>query len=249
MTVTFPANSSNRQAGKPSVGILEDEPAMRRLLGRLLANEYDCLFFDSGSDLTDAISKGAIKIVMLDIMLPGEDGITIAKSIRARSAVPIILISGLSSSETIVSGLNVGADEYVTKPFDPDVLQARLRNVLRRTGTQSAEPQARPRILQIGPCEVDVWARTARRPGGLSIRLTEKELQILSALAGKPEIAVDRDTLSRLLTGQDWSPTNRCLDVHLSNLRSKLFRVCERRDLITCYRGVGYALTTSTMQA
>lgn len=239
LTATHPA--------RLRVGVLEDEQAMRNLLTRILSPEFEIWFAQSGAMLSDAVSKGSIDVILLDILLPGEDGIAIAKGIRARSAIPMILLSGLSSAETIIMGLNVGADDYVTKPFQSQVLQARLRNVMRRAGSAPAARKERPQLLQIGNCKVDIWARTATSPDGTGTKLTEKELQILSALARQPGVPVDRDTLSRLLSGQDWSPTNRCLDVHLSHLRKKLKRVSDELDLITCYRGVGYALKSADL--
>jgi DNA-binding response OmpR family regulator len=237
---------SEQDSRQSRVGILEDEPGMRRLLERVLSPEFSVFFAESGADLSAAVRNGRIDVVLLDILLPGEDGIAIAKSVRARSQLPIVLLSGLSTAETIINGLNVGADDYVTKPFQSQILLARLRNALRRAATR---PRANDpsRILEIDDCQVDIWARTASHKNGMTIKLTEKELQLLTALARNPGEPVARDTLSRLLSGTDWSPTNRCLDVHMSHLRKKLARVCENEDLIVCYRGVGYALKTALL--
>lgn len=225
------------------IGILEDEPGMRRLLQRVLTPEFSVFFAQSGADLNDAVRNECIDLVLLDILLPGEDGIAIATSVRARSQIPIILLSGLSSSETILTGLNVGADDYVTKPFQSEILLARLRNSLRRAPFHTRRTGNQSRLLEICDCQVDVWARTvSHRKNKMVVKLTEKEIQILSALARDRGEPVNRDVLSRLLSGQNWSPTNRCLDVHMSHLRKKLYRVCEDQNIIICYRGVGYAL-------
>lgn len=224
------------------VGVLEDEPAMRTLLSRLLGSEFTLWFAHSGEQLIQAVHKKSVDLVLLDILLPGEDGIAIAKTIRARSDVPLILLSGLSSAETITTGLNIGADDYVTKPFQANILRARMRNALRRGGAPRKEGLDSPQTLHVANCTVDLWSRVVTHGSGESVRLTEKELHILSALARTPGKVNDRDKLSRLISGQEWSPTNRCLDVHISHLRKKLAAVTGNDKIIVSFRGSGYAL-------
>ena len=124
---------------RPRVAVLEDDSAMRTLLLRVLDAEFAVIFFESGKLLQKAIRLGGVDVVLLDIVLPGEDGISIAMGIRARSRIPLVLLSGLSSAETVATGLNIGADDYVTKPFQAEVLRARLRNALRRSKPASSE--------------------------------------------------------------------------------------------------------------
>ena len=112
---SMPQPQGDPQSSRPRVGVLEDEQAMRSLLARILSPEFDTWFAHSGATLSAAVSEGAIDVILLDILLPGEDGIAIAKAIRARSPIPMILLSGLSSAETIITGLTVGVDVYVTK--------------------------------------------------------------------------------------------------------------------------------------
>ena len=217
---------------------------MRSLLNRILAPEFKLWFASSGSQLCSAIQKKSVDLVLLDILLPGEDGIAIAKSIRARSDVPLILLSGLSSTETITTGLNVGADDYVTKPFQATILRARMRNVLRRARVfgKDRDRLGQPRNLDVNGCTIELWSRKATNAAGTTIKLTEKELQVLTALAREPGKVVDRNALSRLLNGQEWSPTNRCLDVHISHLRKKLTVIAGDSRMIASFRGIGYAL-------
>lgn len=242
----FPAEDDAPHAGdhgKPRVAALEDDPTIRNLLKRLLEPEFSMSFPASGTLLSDAIQNGEVDLVLLDILLPGEDGISIARSIRARSDIPVILLSGLSSSETIATGLNVGADDYVTKPFQANVLRARIRSALRRARV-SASASDRPnqtQFMAIGNARIDLWSRVASNAAGDSATLTEKELQILMALARHPGTVVDRDTLSLLVSGQEWSPINRSLDVHISHLRKKLSGLTGIPKLITSSRGIGYA--------
>ena len=243
--------------GKARVAALEDDPTIRKLLKRLLEPEFSMSFPASGTLLSDAIQNGEVDLVLLDILLPGEDGISIARSIRARSDIPVILLSGLSSSETIATGLNVGADDYVTKPFQANVLRARIRSALRRaraSGSAAAASAASDHANQmqftaIGNARIDLWSRVASNAAGDSATLTEKELQILMALARHPGTVVDRDTLSLLVSGQDWSPINRSLDVHISHLRKKLCGLSGIPKLITSSRGIGYALRVDRSDA
>ena len=236
--------SSSHAAQPVRVGVLEDEPAMRNLLSKILAPEFKLWFASSGMQLRSAIEKKSVDIVLLDVLLPGEDGVAIAKSIRARSDVPLILISGLSSSESIATGLNVGADDYVTKPFQAPILRARMINALRRAKPLTNGPAGQPRHLTINGCTIDWWSQTVTNAAGATIKLTEKELQLLAALAREMGNAVDRNILSRLLNGQEWSPLNRCLDVHICHLRKKFKVIAGDSRMIASFRGIGYALKT-----
>ena len=250
----FPAEGGVPHAGahgKARVAALEDDPTIRNLLKRLLEPEFSMSFPASGTLLSDAIQNGEVDLVLLDILLPGEDGISIARSIRARSDIPVILLSGLSSSETIATGLNVGADDYITKPFQANVLRARIRSALRRArvSTSTSDHPNQTQFTAIGNARIDLWSRVASNAAGDSATLTEKELQILMALARHPGTVVDRDTLSLLVSGQDWSPINRSLDVHISHLRKKLCGLSGIPKLITSSRGIGYALRVDRSDA
>jgi DNA-binding response OmpR family regulator len=135
----------------------------------------------------------------------------------------------------------VGADDYVTKPFDTDVLRARMRNAIRRN---KATPAGAVQIsfIPVGDCQIDPWTRNISHPGGATERLTEMEIQLLTALLQTPDCVTDRDNLSRLISGQEWSPNNRSLDVHISHLRKKLERLTNMKNTIVSFRGIGYAL-------
>lgn len=249
MTSAIETNSSSGSSLMPAsatapakVGVLEDEPAMRTLLNRLLGSEFTLRYAHSGEQLIQLVQKKSVDLVLLDILLPGEDGIAIAKIIRARSDVPLILLSGLTSTETITTGLNIGADDYVTKPFQANILRARMRNALRRAGSPRKERLDSAQTLHVANCTVDLWSRVVTHKSGETARLTEKELHILTALARTPGRVNDRDNLSRLISGQEWSPTNRCLDVHISHLRKKLAAVTGNDKIIASFRGSGYAL-------
>ena len=229
-----------RVESAPVVVVLEDDSAIRTLLQRMLGTEYQLVFARDAAHLHQRLERGGAAMVLLDILLPSDNGIAIAKTIRSTSDIPLILISGLTSSEMIAVGLNVGADDYVTKPFDPLVLRARLRNALRRAAPARETPKHV--TVHFADCTCDPLARTVTQAQGRSAQFTEKEIQLFMALARRAEAVVDRDELSRLLTGGEWSPLNRALDVHVSNLRRKLMTVMQAESVITSFRGIGYML-------
>lgn len=233
--------SSNCHQPIPVIAALEDEPDFRRLLQLVLSPEFDLVFVEDSQALASLIEQRPLDLILMDIVLPGEDGIEIAKSLKARVSIPVILLSGLSSDDMVARGLNIGADDYVTKPCNAEVLRARIRNALRR-GRQGSSASVQQAGLKIGDCSVDPLSREIRHPNGGRERLTEKEFQLLAALARTPAIPVDRDVLSRLLTGHEWSPNTRSLDVHISNLRQKLKHLTKTDKVIVHFRNVGYAL-------
>ena len=228
--------SQSDAAQLPLIAILEDDVVIRTMLQRILAKDYRLLMTSSSDDLLGQMRQQPVNLVLLDILLPGENGIDIAKSIRAISTVPVILISGLSSAEVIAAGLNVGADDYITKPFSPLVLQARIRNALRR---ETGQPEQAP-MVQFESCEANPLTRKITNAVGENDRPTEKEYQLFAVLVRHATQVVSRDELSRLLTGSDWSPLNRGLDVHVSHLRKKLRQLSGMQDIVSSVRGVGY---------
>ena len=228
-------------ARKPRVAILEDESSMCALLQRILVAEYTVIMMASGSQLMEAIKHAQVDVALLDIVLSGENGIEIAKSIRARSEIPIVMLSGLSASETVVAGLAIGANDYVTKPFDPEILKARISNVLRNRPVEDRK-NAMPGPFLIQGCTVDPWKRTIENTKGKSIRVTEMEIQLLTMVSKKSPNVVSRDELSRSLVGKKWQPEVRALDVHISHLRTKLKKVGFQDHQIICHRGVGYSI-------
>lgn len=224
----------------PSVVILEDDTAVRTLIGRFLNREFNLIHAESGIQLLEIVRSGGIDLVLLDILLPGEDGLALTRSLSARSLVPVILISGLSSADMIVTGLSLGAVDYVTKPFHPQVLQARIRNALRRS--RSIPAHRSNSVVEMPGCRIDTWSRVLTGSIAPSVRLTEKELQLLMILQRTRGTVVHRNMLSQALFGEDWSPLNRSLDVHMSNLRRKLAAVTGNARLIKSFRGIGYGL-------
>jgi len=229
---------------KPRIAILEDESSMCALLYRILSPEYEIAMLKSGRDMINAIKRDSVDLALLDIVLSGENGIEIAKAIRARSHIPVVMLSGLSAAETIVAGLGIGANDYITKPFDPDVLKARVANALRARINETKRPPEEV-CYELHGCTVNPWKRHIESVAGAAVKITEMELQLLSLMLRQAPGVVSREELSRCVVGKKWQPEIRALDVHISHLRSKLSEAGLPKNVLCCHRGVGYSIRTA----
>ena len=223
----------------PRVAVLDDDADLCKLLRFLLEKEYEVVMAGGGAQLRRLVDEGAVDVIVLDIGLPDEDGISIAQKIRSASSIPLVFLSGYSSEEMIVKGLNIGGDDYVTKPFQPEVLLARVRNALRRGEQQPAQPRLN---IQLGAVTFEVRDQRLTNADGRSVKLTEMEALILSTLAHAENQTLSREEMFRRIYGRDWDLLNRGLEVHLSHLRGKLTEVSSIENPIAGLRGVGYRL-------
>ena len=222
------------------IAILDDDAALLRLLRFLLEKEFQVLTPGNGAQLCRLVDEDAVDAILLDIGLPDEDGIAIAKRIRITSNIPIIFLSGQSSDEMIIKGLNIGGDDYVTKPFQSEVLLARVRSALRH----SAEHVPAQPLLNIKLGEVTFEVRDQRlvKLNGQLVKLTEMEALILSTLVQADNQMLSREEMFRRVYGREWDLLNRGLEVHLSHLRRKLTLVSGVENPIVGVRGIGYRL-------
>jgi DNA-binding response OmpR family regulator len=177
-----------------------------------------------------------VALVVLDLMIPGLSGAEVCRRVRATSAVPILMLTARASEDDRVAGLEIGADDYVTKPFSPREVVARVQALLRRTGSRPVRP---PPIV-IGELEIDVWARQARMRG-IPIALTATEFKLLETLGRTPGRVFSRDELLERAFGPGYDGLDRTVDVHVTNLRKKLEPRRRPRYLRTA-RGLGYCL-------
>jgi two-component system, OmpR family, response regulator len=184
----------------------------------------------------EALDRGVFDAVLLDVMMPGIDGLEVCKRIRERSRVPVIMLTAKGDETDRVVGLELGADDYVPKPFSPRELLARLRAVLRRAAPATQAP------LALGDVSVDLAGREVR-VAGKPIELTGLEFDILAALARRPGRVVPRETLLEEAGRTDVTVSDRTVDVHVSHLRRKLGDDPRSPRLIKTVRGVGYVLT------
>lgn len=184
-----------------------------------------------------ALERSAFDAVLLDIMMPGMDGLEVCRRVRTRSRIPIIMLTAKGDEADRVVGLEIGADDYVPKPFSPRELLARLRALLRRT----QPPEAPPRQLVAGALVIDLDTRSVRR-GDVSIELTGLEFDLLVALARRPGRVVPRESLLVEAGRDDVTVGERAVDVHVSHLRRKLGDDPRAPRLIKTVRGIGYVL-------
>ena len=190
-----------------------------------------------------ALARALPAVVLLDIGLPGEDGLTLARYLRERHEVGIIMVTGAGEVIDRVAGLEVGADDYIAKPFDPRELRARLKSVLRRLG--SKESPRRQLRVSVGRCSLDLKSRTLRDDRGREVPITAMEFDLLKALIEHPNQVLSRDRLLTLTRNREWEPFDRSIDIRITRLRRKLEQDPARPRAIKTVRGAGYMFVPS----
>ncbi|OGI43094.1 MAG: two-component system response regulator OmpR [Candidatus Muproteobacteria bacterium RBG_16_64_11] len=200
--------------------VVDDDPRLRELLARYLGEQgFRVSAVADGAAMDALLARARPDLVILDLMLPGEDGLSIARRLRARDNTPIIILSARGEDVDRIVGLEVGADDYLPKPFNPRELLARIRAVLRRPAT--ASPATTDGIHRFGPFTLDVTRHTLVRDGQ-EISLTAGEFALLRVLAGHPNRVLTRDQLIEHLKGYERSAFDRSIDVRVTRLRRKI---------------------------
>jgi len=225
--------------------IADDEPSVRESVGYALAQEgFEVTAADDGNDAAAKLGDGIpYDLLILDIMMPGPSGLDICRDVRGRSAVPIIVLTAKDAEVDKVVGLEVGADDYVTKPFSVRELLGRVHAQLRRRELDRAPTEEDARI-EAGPVSIDL-ARHAVAVRGEPVNLTRSEFQLLRLLAGRPDEVFPRGKIMEELWQTEFDGDERACDVHISNLRQKVERDPQRPELILTVRGVGYKFSSS----
>ena len=221
--------------------VIEDDPDIRALLGEFLGREgYEVRALETGRLATQTIAGFAPALVILDIMLPGEDGFSVCRRIRAESQVPIIMLTAKTGDIDKIVGLEIGADDYLGKPFNPRELLARIRALLRRSTMTSEAPSA-SRRKAAGELVVDLDGRVVVTAGGDAVPLTTAEFDLLACFIERPRRVLSRDQLLDWTRGRTADPLDRTIDVTVSRLRSRLAPVAPQLvAAITTVRNGGY---------
>ena len=220
--------------------VVEDEPViLERIANRIRQAGYGVETALTRIDIMAALDAGRIGAIVLDLGLPGDDGIAIARAVRERSDVPILMLTGRAGVRSRVEGLEAGADDYLVKPFAPEELEARLRAMLRRASV-AAPPAPKARTLVVGSARLDCANGVIIGPRGQA-HLTSREVGLLLALS-RSTGPLARKAAYREIFGREWDPTDRSLDVHIANLRRKLESACSEQAIIGTVRGAGYEL-------
>jgi two-component system, OmpR family, response regulator len=224
--------------------VVDDDVRICRLLTRILTAEgYAVETVGSGQAMRRTLLTRTFDLIILDLRLPGEDGLTLAQRLRAESDVPLIMLTGRNEQVDKVVGLEIGADDYVTKPFDRRELVARIRSILRRSQMRRATVDASDRgksIIKFGGWTLNLDRRELTESGGDKTELTTFEFQLLSVLVKRPRQLLSRDQILELVASRHWTPSDRSIDVHIGKLRRKLRDDPCNPRLIKTIRGIGY---------
>jgi two-component system OmpR family response regulator len=232
--------------------VIEDDPDIRALLTEFLSREgYEVRSLDTGRLATQTIASFAPSLVILDIMLPGEDGLSVCRRIRTESMVPIIMLTAKSSDIDKIVGLEIGADDYLGKPFNPRELLARIRAQLRRAGAQSvAAPNVPSRRKRSGELLIDLDGRGVETRDGVVVALTTAEFELLACFIERPRRVLSRDQLLDWTRGRSADPFDRTIDVTVSRLRSRLAEAAPTvAAAITTVRNGGYLFALPVEEA
>jgi DNA-binding response OmpR family regulator len=226
--------------GVSTVLVVDDEPIVRDVVVRYLERDgYRTLEAASGDEARGLLERESPSLVVLDVMLPGVSGLELCRWIRSRSEVPIVMLTALGEEADRIVGLELGADDYLTKPFSPRELAVRVRNLIRRTAQPTA---ARAPTVAFGDVVVDPTAREAHK-GGEPLRLTLKELDLLLFFASNPRQVFSRDQLMDRVWGYASAHDTGTVTVHVRRLRQKIEDDASRPRHLETVFGVGYRFT------
>jgi two-component system OmpR family response regulator len=232
----------------PHILLVEDDREIRTMVSRFLAKN-GCRVTESGDapSMGRALKTARIDLILLDIMLPGEDGLSICRRIRATADTPIIMLTAASQPVARVVGLEMGADDYVAKPFDPHELLARIRAVLRRTARVPAPAKERLGALRFAGWRIDAATRDLHNPLGSRVFLTSAQFDLLLVFCRHARHTLTRDQLLDLTQGRGTEAVNRSVDILVSRLRQKIEQDPKDPVLIKTVRSGGYVFTPSVV--
>jgi two-component system phosphate regulon response regulator OmpR len=222
--------------------VVDDEPELRRLVAEYLGRHgFAVRTAAGGTDLDACLAQGVPDLLILDVSMPGEDGFAIARRVRAASEVPILMLTAAGDIVDRVVGLELGADDYITKPFDLRELRARIQAILRRTGRAAAPPAApSASLVRCGDLLLDLDAQRLLRADGTVLNLTAMEFDLLAVFARNPNRVLTRERLLDLAHRNDGEVFDRSIDVRVTRLRRKIERDPAHPQVIKTMHGAGY---------
>ncbi len=231
--------------------VVDDDSDVRWMVEKYLGKHgYDVETAENGDQMRQKFSPTEAKfdLVLLDIFMPGEDGLALARYLRANFPVGIIMLTAAGETVDRIVGLEVGADDYVTKPFEPRELLARIKSVLRRVGFESdaisKNTGASSRQVPIGNCMLDLESHQLRDRDDKKIAITKMEFDLLQAFSDNPDRVLSRDQLLNLTHNRDWDPYDRSIDIRIARIRSKIESDPSKPQVIKTIRGAGYMFSS-----
>ena len=229
----------------PKLLVVDDDPELRELTqAYLVKNGFIVNTVETSVGMDEFLATNDVDLLILDLMLPGEHGLAIAKRLKKKKDLPIIIVSAQGEDIDRIVGLEIGADDYLPKPFNPRELLARIRAVLRRSSGKLEEKEIESSRLVFNDFELDLNAHSLSR-GGEKVSLTSGEFDLLALLAANPNRVLHRDTILDRLTGAERSPFDRSIDVRVTRLRGKLEFDPSKPELIKTIWGKGYMFCPS----
>jgi two-component system, OmpR family, response regulator len=230
-----------------SILIVDDDAEIRSLLGEYFEkNGYRVKAVADGRGMRAALRSAHPDIVILDLMLPGEDGLALCRELRTRTNLPILMLTARGEETDRIVGLEMGADDYVAKPFHPRELLARVKSILRRARSLPENLQSeRVKAFRFSGWTLDVATRTLTAPDGVLVDLSGTEFRLLRTFVDHPDRTLSRDQLMELMLDRDAGPFDRAIDVQVSRLRRRLRDNGKEPCLIKTVRGQGYVLAAS----
>lgn len=226
--------------------VIDDDPEIRRLLRTCFEREgYLVCEAGDAADARAALAKGSVSLVTLDLTLGRDDGLSLAREIRANGDISIVMVSGKGDAVDRIVGLELGADDYISKPFNLREVLARVRAVLRRRDAGAGNtptPQAKHELYNFGDWTLDMTSRELRDSAGSPRELTTGEFNLLEIFVRRPHRVLSRDEIMDLLKGHDYSPLDRSIDALVSRLRKKIDDDGSKSPQIKSVRGIGYML-------
>jgi DNA-binding response OmpR family regulator len=227
----------------PHVLVVDDDVAMRALIAEYLSEyAFRVTGVPDGQSMRNALKESVVDVIVLDLKLPSEDGMSIARELRAQSNIPIVMITGRQAQADRIIGLELGADDYLTKPFDPRELLARIRTILRRAHAfpRSGPEKQGARAYRFAHWELDLRTHRLTSPTGERVDLTHAEFELLTTFLAAPRHMLTRNQLLEMSRGYDDEVYDRSIDVLILRLRRKIEIDPARPVLIKTERGVGY---------
>ncbi len=230
----------------PHILVVDDDARLRKLLTRHLRNNgFVTAAVGDGGPMWDFLAKSPTDLIILDVMLPGVDGFDLVRTLKERDEAPVLMLSARSEETDRIVGLEIGADDYLPKPFDPRELVSRVRAILRRRNRHGEELDLSCGQVTFGPYLLDLEARVISR-GGQPLELAESEMDLLLALARNPGRVLGRDELIDILKGTDRTPFDRSIDIRVARLRSRIEDNPRSPRFIRTVWGAGYRFVPDT---